>query len=93
VTAAPAASGTFPIRVAVPDVWDHVTLDVNGATTVGEVKRRALEQALGRSVAEDLFLVKHRGGEVLDETITLERLGARANSALIVLPTRRRPVR
>jgi len=89
--AAPGA--TFPIRVAVPDVWDHVTLDVSGSTTVAEVKRRALEQALGRVVTEDGFLVKYQGGQVLDEGITLQQLGARANTSLIVLPTRRRPVR
>lgn len=89
-----AVAGAITLRVAVPDVWDHVELTVDASTTVADVKRRALERALQRSPAPaDEYLVKYKGAEVTDETVTVGALGLRPHAALIVLPTRRRPVR
>lgn len=84
----------FGVRVMVTDVWDHVVLAVEPGTIVAELKRQALVQALKREVVpvED-YVVKFRGGRVLDESVTVGELGAGSNSAFIVLPTRRRPVR
>jgi hypothetical protein len=83
----------FAVRVMVTDVWDQVFLAVEPRTTAGELKQRALEQALRRRVAAGDYVLKFHGAPVLDESLTLEALGAGANAPFIVLPGRRRPVR
>lgn len=89
-----AVSERFAVRVMVMDVWDQVFVAVEPATTVAELKRRALEKALKLTgPAVEGYVVKFRGGEVADEAVTLGALGARANSPFVVLPARRRPVR
>lgn len=88
------APATFPVRVMVTDVWDHVMLAVEPGTPVAQVKREALERALGHpGVRLDDYVVKFRGATVLDESVAVGALGAEANSPFIVLPVRRRPVR
>jgi hypothetical protein len=89
------ALGTrFAVRVMVTDVWDQVFLAVEPTTTVAELKRQALAQALKRAPGrlED-YVVKFRGAQVLDESVTLLALGVVPNSALIILPARRQVVR
>lgn len=82
------------VRVMVTDVWDQVFLAVAPLTTVADLKRQALAQALKRDgIREHDYIVKFRGGLVLDESATLAALGAVPNSAFIVLPARRQPVR
>ncbi|MBI4419570.1 MAG: hypothetical protein HY560_01990 [Gemmatimonadetes bacterium] len=81
------------IRVSVPDVWDTIELSVNPEQTVAQVKHEALRRAVGERVDPGQFVVKYRGGQVLDETQTLASLGVRDRAPLIVLPARRRPVR
>ena len=84
----------LPIRVMVTDVWDQVSFAVSPTTTVADLKRRALSQALKRrTVSDQDYVVKFQGARVLDESITLAALGAGANSTLVVLPARRQPVR
>ena len=83
----------FAVRVMVTDVWDQVFLAVEAATTVAELKRRALEQALKRRVDSGDYDVKFRGARVLDDRVTLSALGAGANAPFIILPNRRQPVR
>jgi len=83
----------FAVRVMVTDVWDQVFLAAGPATTVADLKRRALEQALRRPAAGGDYVVKFRGAAVLDETITLQALGAGSNAPFIILPRRRQPVR
>lgn len=88
------APATFPVRVMVTDVWDHVMLAVEPGTPVTELKRQALERALGRpGVRLDDYVVKFRGAMVVDESVGVGTLGAETNSPFIVLPARRRPVR
>ncbi|HKW40931.1 MAG TPA: ubiquitin-like domain-containing protein [Gemmatimonadales bacterium] len=84
----------FAVRVMVTDVWDQVFLAVEPTMTVAELKRQALAQALKRApVRPEDYIVKFRGAQVLDESTTLLALGVVPNSALIVLPARRRAVR
>jgi len=84
----------LPVRVMVTEVWDQVSFAVSPTTTVGDLKRRTLTQALKRrTVSDQDYVVKFQGARVLDESITLAALGAGANSTLIVLPARRQPVR
>lgn len=81
------------VRVTVTDAWDTVPLTVVPATTVADVKRQALARTLGTSATADEYMVKFRGGAVLDESRSLADLGVPDDAALIVLPGRRRPVR
>jgi len=87
-------SERFAVRVMVTDVWDQVFLAVEPTTTVAELKRQALAQALKRArVPLADYVVKFRGAQVADESITLAALGAVPNAPFIILPARRRPVR
>ena len=88
-----AVSEHFAVRVMVTDVWDQVVLAVEPGTTVADLKQRALEQALKRQALAEEYVVKFRGAALLDETTTLEALGAVPNAPFIVLPRRRQPVR
>ena len=87
------AGERFAVRVMVTDAWDQVFLAVQPGTTVAELKRQALTRALKRSDVADDYLVKFHGAHILDESVTLDRLGARANAPFIILPSRRRAVR
>lgn len=85
-------SDTLPVRVMVQDVWDEVSLDLPSATSLAEVKRRALEATrVMRDPAG--YVLKFRGAELQDESESLAQAGVVPNGALIVLPKRRRPVR
>ena len=89
-----AVSQRFAVRVMVSDVWDQVVLPVEATSTIAQVKQRALEQVLRRSaVSPEDYVVKYRGGAVLDESVTVAALGVVPNAALIIIPARRRPVR
>ena len=87
------AGERFAVRVMVTDAWDQVFLAVEPGTTVAELKRQALARALKRGDTADDYIVKFHGAHVLDESVTLGRLGARANAPFIILPARRRAVR
>ncbi|PYO73693.1 MAG: hypothetical protein DMD64_06290 [Gemmatimonadetes bacterium] len=74
----------------VTDAWDNVNVQVDGTTTVAQLKRDALRAALKQPpLHEREYVVKF----VLDESQTVRALGAVANAPFIVLPARRRPVR
>jgi hypothetical protein len=78
----------------VTDAWDQVELAVEPTTRVADLKREALRRTLKQSGIEDgEYIVKFRGAQVLDESVSVSALGAVANSPFIVLPARRRPVR
>lgn len=84
----------FAVRVMVTPVWDQVFLPVDAGTTVLQLKRDALRAALKRSAVDDAaYLVKFRGAQLFDESVTLGALGAVPNAPFIVLPARRLPVR
>jgi len=84
----------FPVRVMVTDAWDNVNVQVDGTTTVAQLKRNALRAALKQPPLDEReYVVKFRGAAVLDESQTVRALGAVANAPFIVLPARRRPVR
>jgi len=84
----------FAVRVMVTDAWDQVFLAVEPSTTVAELKRQALAQALKRAqIPFGDYIVKFLGAQVLNEATTLAALGAVPNSPFIVLPARRRAVR
>ncbi len=90
--APPSLSLALPLRVMVQDTWDEVHLDLPAATSLAEVKRQALgaTRTAGDPAA---FMLKFRGAELRDESISLSSAGLVPNAALIVLRKRRRPVR
>lgn len=81
------------LRVAVTDAWDTVTIEASPSLTMGELKRRALAEATGRTVPPEQYVLKYRGALVLDEHATVSDLALRSGAPLIVLPARRHPVR
>lgn len=87
------AAGCRRVRVWVTDVWDAVSLDVTPEWTVARLKAEALHRATGRTVDPARYVVKFRGGPLLDESRTLADLNAAAQAPFIVLPARRQPVR
>lgn len=85
-------SESLPLRVMVQDAWDEVSLDLPPATSLGELKRKALQATrVVRDPAD--YVLKFRGAELDDESRSLAEAGLVPNGALIVLPRRRRPVR
>ncbi len=83
---------TMPIRVMVQDAWDEVRFDVAPTLTLGELKWNAL--AVTRVTGNPAsYLLKYRGAELADESLSLDAAGVVPNAALIVMPRRRRPVR
>ncbi|HEU4698476.1 MAG TPA: hypothetical protein VFS40_04810 [Gemmatimonadales bacterium] len=91
-TPAAAATGLLPVRVMVPDVWDELPFTVPPATTVAELKRRALADARVMHDPED-YCVKYRGAELFDEQRSLEAVGVLPGAPLILVRRRRIPVR
>jgi hypothetical protein len=85
-------AATMPVRVKVLDSLDEVTLDVAPDTTISELKRVALTECRIRRRPGD-YVVKHLGSELFENGHTLADAGVGPNSALIVLPRRRRPSR
>jgi hypothetical protein len=85
-------TGALPLRVKVEDAWDEVLVDMPPATSLGELKRRALQ--LTRVTGDPAgYVMKFRGAELSDESRSLSDAGLVPNAALIVLARRRRPVR
>jgi hypothetical protein len=76
----------------VEDVWDEVFLELPDELPVSEVKRKALELTRVRGDPSE-YVLKFRGAEVSDESVSLANAGLVPNGALIVLARRRRPVR
>lgn len=84
--------GLLPVRVTVQDVWDELPLAVPGDTTVAQLKTRALSDARVRRDPAG-YVMKFRGAELRDESLTLDAAGLVPNAALVVIPRRRRPAR
>jgi hypothetical protein len=80
------------LRVMVQDAWDEVPLDLPPATSLGQLKRMALD-ATKVTRDPDEYVLKFRGAELYDESRSLADAGLVTNGAVIVLPRRRRPVR
>jgi hypothetical protein len=82
----------LPLRVMVEDVWDEVFLELPDDLPVSEVKRQALELTRVKHDPSE-YILKFRGAQLSDESVSLAKAGLVPNGALIVLARRRRPVR
>ena len=89
---APGAA-TITVRVQVADVWDVVRIDAPPSEPVLSVKVAALDALLPEADFHEDFVMKLRGYEVLDETASLDEVGAVNGSIFILVSRRRRPVR
>jgi len=76
----------------VEDVWDEVFLELPDELPVSEVNGQSPELTRVRGDPSD-YVLKFRGAEVSDESVSLANAGLVPNAALIVLARRRRPVR
>lgn len=88
-----AAVERIPVRVMVMPAWDTATIQTDESTTVAQLKREALRQTRKTTADEQTCMVKYRGAQILDESVTLRSLGVVPNAPFIVLPARRQPVR
>lgn len=80
------------LRVTLLDTWEEHTLHLPPGTLVGDLKRTVLARSHIRRSPEE-YEVKYNGAQVEEGHRSLADAGIRANSALIVLPKRRRPAR
>ena len=88
-----APSERYPVRVMVMPAWEHVSIQVDDATSVAQLKREAVRAALKTTAHAGEYVVKFRGALVEDESVTLRAIGVVPNAPFIVLPARRQPVR
>jgi hypothetical protein len=81
----------LPVRVMVQDVWDEVRLEVPSTMAIATLKAAALA-ATGVTRPADSFAAKFRGALLDDEDRSVGDVGMTANSSIILVPRRRRPV-
>jgi hypothetical protein len=80
------------IRVEVPERWDVALITAAPEASVYDVKEAAMRDVLPEEDASD-YVIKLRGFEVLDESVSLVGAGARNGSIFLLMHRRRRPVR
>lgn len=89
-------TGTEPVitvRVQMPEVWDTLRVEAPADTAISMLKLRTLEVLVPDAAHPEDYMVKLRGFEVLDESLSLTGAGARNGSIFLVHNRRRRPVR
>ncbi len=81
------------VRVTVADAWQVFTLDVTPAESAASLKARALEAAHIATARGQRYEMKVGGALVRDEAKLLASLGVKEGAPVVVLSSRRRPVR
>jgi hypothetical protein len=81
------------IRAQLLDAWDAVRIETTSDSTVREAKDAAVHALDPTSSPDDDYVVKVGGFEVLDESATLEDIGATTGTILAIGHRFRRPVR
>lgn len=85
-------AGALTVRVEVPERWKVALIQSAAETSVRDVKAAALNDVSpGADPSE--YVIKLRGFEVLDESVSLAGAGARDGSIFLLTNRRRRPVR
>jgi hypothetical protein len=90
--AAPGAP-SITVRVEVPEVWDVVRMAVSPDESVRALKARAITAAYPAEGDPDELVMKLRGFDVLDESMSVASTGAVDGSTFLLTHRRRRPVR
>jgi len=81
------------IRVQSAELWDTVRLDAEPWQLVGSMKAAALESFYPGGADPDDFVVKLNGFEILHEGASLDFVGVKDGSTLLLSSRRRRAVR
>ena len=88
-----AATATMHLRVQAAELWDTVRVDASPSASVIAVKLAALAAFYPDGVEADEFVTKLHGFEVLNEDDSLQAVGVRDGSTLLLTWRRRRAVR
>jgi hypothetical protein len=84
---------TMALRVEVPEVWDVVRFEISPSTPTAALKQRALEVLVPDFSSPDEWVLKFRGFEILDESVSLSETGAKNGSTFLITSRRRKPVK
>ena len=87
------AGATLHIRVQAAELWDTVRVDSAPSESVLDVKVAALSAFYPDGVEADDFVAKLHGFEILHESESLQAVGVRDGSTLLLIRRRRRPVK
>jgi hypothetical protein len=87
------AAPVWTLRVQAADAWDAVRVECTPDTTVRAMKQAAMADLLPDIEHHEQYLVKLRGAEIFNESLTLQQAGALNASTLFLTSRRRRPVR
>jgi hypothetical protein len=94
IALAPEHAGViWTLRVQSAEAWDAVRVDVVPDTSVRDVKQAALATLMPDVDDVDAFVIKLRGAEIHDESLSVRGAGAIDGSTLLIMSRRRRPVR
>ncbi len=87
------AANSLHIRVQVAELWEAVRVDAPGQAAVLAVKTAALAAFYPEGVDAGDFVTKLHGFEIFHENESLDAVGVRDGSTLLLTYRRRRPVR
>lgn len=90
---APSGDDVLHLRVEMASAWDAVRVQAMPTDSVRAVKLNALEAFAPGALFPDEFVIKLRGHEIIDETVSLADAGAIDGSIFLVAHRYRRPVR
>ena len=93
IVLAPDGSPRVTLRVQSLEAYDAIRVEAPAHAPVVSVKVAALAALDPAAVFHDEFVVKHRGVEILDETLGLSAAGIPDGAIISVSHRRRRPVR
>ena len=88
-----AERATMHIKVQAAELWDTVRIDASPAESVSAAKLAALSAFFPDGAEADEFVTKLHGFEILNEADSLQAVGVRDGSTLLLIRRRRRPVR
>lgn len=86
-------SEVLHLRVEMPEVWDVARIDASPAEPVLAVKVHALAALYPKAKSHEDFVIKLRGNEIFDESVSVADAGARDGSTFLLTHRKRRPVR
>ncbi|MGH7602973.1 MAG: hypothetical protein ACRENK_03135 [Gemmatimonadaceae bacterium] len=80
------------LRAQVLEAWDAIRIDANPSASVKSLKQLALKELFHDAHAEDDYVVKLHGFEILDEDAPISSTPAKNGSIFLITDRRRRPV-
>lgn len=90
---APSGDEVLHLRVEMASEWDAIRIDAMAGDSVRALKLNALDAFAPGALFPDEFMIKLRGHEILDESLSLADAGAIDGSIFLVAHRYRRPVR